>query len=37
MLREIEAKVLGALLTDRYLLSRVMSDGFSVFLSDQKK
>lgn len=29
MSKELEAKVLGALLSDRYLLSRVMSDGFS--------
>lgn len=29
MSKEVEAKVLGALLNDRYLLSRVMSDGFN--------
>lgn len=29
MSRELESKVLGALLSDRYLMSRVMSDGFS--------
>lgn len=29
MSREVEARVLGALLSDRYLLSRVMSDGFN--------
>lgn len=29
MSQEVEAKVLGALLNDRYLLSRVMSDGFN--------
>jgi len=29
MLKEVQAKVLAALLSDRYLLSRVMSDGFS--------
>ena len=29
MSKEVETKVLGALLNDRYLLSRVMSDGFS--------
>jgi replicative DNA helicase len=35
MSREIEAKVLGALLTDRYLFSRVTADGFSAdFIAD---
>ncbi len=29
MAQEVEAKVLGSLLNDRYLLSRVMSDGFN--------
>jgi hypothetical protein len=29
MSKEIEAKVLVALLEDRYILTRVMSDGFS--------
>ncbi|MDQ7785344.1 MAG: DnaB-like helicase C-terminal domain-containing protein [Desulfomonilaceae bacterium] len=29
MAQEVEAKVLGALLNDRYLLSRVMNDGFN--------
>jgi replicative DNA helicase len=29
MSKEIQAKVLCALLSDRYLLSRVMSDGFT--------